>query len=224
MSSLLIRKLFRVLQQEIDSTFTFWFLLFANSLGWSWIANQHLRPMLLRIYGFKVGRKASVCPGLRIYSRLDDVRIGEQSFINQNCFIDAAAPVRIGRFCQVGFNVMFATSGHTLKSDFQGLRPRDAKPITIEDHVWIGAGAVILQGVTVGKGSVVAAGAVVSKDVPPNVVVGGIPAKILRELSDTEDLISEDSDDMRSHFIPPSGLHTPQPQQSPIPYQEVLAS
>jgi acetyltransferase-like isoleucine patch superfamily enzyme len=82
----------------------------------------------------------------------------------------------------VGPNVSLITSGHPVEPS----RRRDfvvAKPIMIERNVWIGAGATIIGGVTVGENSVVAAGAVVTKDVPPNTLVGGNPATVIRSIA-----------------------------------------
>lgn len=81
----------------------------------------------------------------------------------------------------IGPNVSIITSGHPLEPS----RRRDgvtAAPIVIERNVWIAAGATIIGGVTVGENSVVAAGAVVTKDVPPNSLVAGVPAKVIRML------------------------------------------
>jgi len=83
----------------------------------------------------------------------------------------------------IGPNVNIITTGHPL----QPSRRRayiEAKPIAIEKNVWIATGATIIGGVTVGENSVVAAGAVVTKDVPPNSFVGGVPAKIIRSLEE----------------------------------------
>ena len=89
----------------------------------------------------------------------------------------------------VGPGTLIATTGHPLTA--QGRRERLAisKPITIGNDVWIGGNCTILPGVTIGNNVVVAAGAVVTKDVPDNCVVGGVPAKVIREL---ENDISEE--------------------------------
>lgn len=77
---------------------------------------------------------------------------------------------------------MFETAGHGMQYLPGRGRGTQTRPIIIEDEVWIGAGSIITQGVTIGRGSVVAAGAVVTKSVEAYVLVGGVPAKVLRTL------------------------------------------
>jgi acetyltransferase-like isoleucine patch superfamily enzyme len=91
--------------------------------------------------------------------------------------------VDIGDRVMIGPNVSIITSGHPLLPS-QRRAYIEAKPIAIEENVWIAAGATILGGVTVGENSVIAAGAVVTKDVPPNSFVAGVPAKIIRSLEE----------------------------------------
>ena len=174
-----------VFLSEIDSTLTGALLGITNGLGWSKFANHVLRPSALRLFGFKIGPHCCIFPGLRIYSRLDHVSIGKASFINQNCFIDATAPVRIGNYALIGFNVSFATSSHELETDFTTRRPGKAAAIFMEEHVWIGANATILGGVHIGRGAVVAAGSVVTKDVCPHTLVGGVPARPIKTIPNT---------------------------------------
>jgi maltose O-acetyltransferase len=82
----------------------------------------------------------------------------------------------------LGHEVMLMTSSHEIGSDEHRAGPLYTAPITIKDGVWIGSRSVVLPGVTVGAGSVVAAGAIVTKDVPPHTLVGGVPARIIREI------------------------------------------
>ena len=83
----------------------------------------------------------------------------------------------------IGPNVNLITSGHPLEpSQRRGFVT--AKPIAIERNVWVAAGATIIGGVTVGENSVVAAGSVVTRDVPPNTLVGGNPARVIRAIGD----------------------------------------
>lgn len=92
-------------------------------------------------------------------------------------------PLEIGRDCCVAAHVVFAAIGHQYDDPEQSFasRPGIAKKIVVEDNVWIGANAVIIQGVRIGTGSIVGAGAVVTKDVEPYSVVGGVPARLIRK-------------------------------------------
>jgi len=85
----------------------------------------------------------------------------------------------------IGPRVSLITSGHPV-DPHQRRRQIVAAPITIRRNVWLGAGAIVLQGVTVGEDSVVAAGAVVTRDVPPATLVAGVPARVLRPIGDDD--------------------------------------
>ncbi len=114
-----------------------------------------------------------------------DTRVGRNVFVNQNCTFYDLGGLDIGDDVMIGPNVSLITSGHPLEPS----RRRDvvtAKPIVIERNVWIAAGATIIGGVTVGENSVVAAGSVVTRDVPPNTLVGGNPARGIRTIIDEE--------------------------------------
>lgn len=108
---------------------------------------------------------------------------GATMTLNDRCALDgdqrfiAASSVTIGARCSIAWDVLIMDS-HFHAID--GLRA-EAKQIIVGEHVWIGAGAKILRGVTVGDGAVIAAGAVVSSDVPPRSVVAGVPARVIRE-------------------------------------------
>ncbi|SFM01255.1 tetrahydrodipicolinate N-acetyltransferase [Gracilibacillus orientalis] len=98
--------------------------------------------------------------------------IGEGTMIDMNASLGGRATV--GKNCHVGAGAVLAGV----------IEPPSAQPVTIEDGVVIGANAVVLEGVRVGEGAVVAAGAIVTKDVPPNTVVAGTPAKVIKEIDD----------------------------------------
>ena len=108
------------------------------------------------------------------------IRLGKNTYINVNCnFIDDGM-ITIGENVLFGPAVTIATVGHPLKPTMREYMYTD--PVTIGNNVWIGAGAVILPGVTLHRGAVVAAGAVVKEDVPADTVVGGIPAKVIKKV------------------------------------------
>jgi acetyltransferase-like isoleucine patch superfamily enzyme len=110
-----------------------------------------------------------------------DIRVGRRVFINQCCTLYDMGGVDIADDVMIGPNVNIITTGHPL-APAQRRAYVEGKPIVIEKNVWIATGATILGGVRVGENSVVAAGAVVSKDVPPNSFVAGVPAKVIRSL------------------------------------------
>jgi len=112
-----------------------------------------------------------------------DIQVGHKVFINQCCTLYDMGGVDIADHVMIGPNVNIITTGHPLQPS-QRRAYVEAKPIVIEKNVWIATGATILGGVVVGENSVVAAGAVVTKDVPPNSVVAGVPAKVIRSLED----------------------------------------
>lgn len=112
-----------------------------------------------------------------------NIRIGRNVFINQNCTFYDLGGIDIADEVMIGPNVSLITSGHPLEPS----RRRDgvtAAPIVIERNVWIAAGATVIGGVTIGENSVVAAGSVVTRDVLPNTLVGGNPARLIRQIAD----------------------------------------
>ena len=112
-----------------------------------------------------------------------EIRVGRKVFINQCCTIYDMGGVDIGDLVMIGPNVNIITTGHPLAPS-KRRACLEAKPIVIETNVWIAAAATILGGVTVGENSVVGAGAVVTKDVPRDSFVAGVPAQVIRSLED----------------------------------------
>ncbi len=114
-----------------------------------------------------------------------NISIGKNVFINSGCRFQDHGGITIGDGALIGHNVVLATLNHDInprkRSDMH------PEPIFIGTNVWIGANATILPGVTIGDGSIVAAGAVVTKNVPTNVIVGGVPAKIIKRIESTQE-------------------------------------
>ena len=113
-----------------------------------------------------------------------DFDLGDDVFINAGCTLDVSAPIWIGSRVNFGHGVTLVTGGHDIGPPEERCGPHRATAIRIGNGVWLGAGCIILPGVDVGDGSVVAAGAVVSRDVAPNSLVAGVPARVIRELGD----------------------------------------
>lgn len=112
--------------------------------------------------------------------------------LNSNVRFASRGGVTIGRFVQIAANVNFETTSHTIAFEPGKNRANTFAPIIVEDHVWIGSGAIILPGVTIGRGAVVAAGAVVHRDVAPMTVVGGVPARFIRPITETRGSLADE--------------------------------
>lgn len=128
-----------------------------------------------------VGKVANVLPGFNCDNG-KNIQVGEDFLANYNVTILDVAPVRIGDFCMIGPNTLITSAGHPLSPAGRRQKLVTAKPVTIGDDVWIGGNCTILPGVTIGNNVVVAAGAVVTRDVPDNCVIAGVPAKVIKEL------------------------------------------
>lgn len=140
---------------------------------------EEVRRLLSELFGYTVPASLRVFPPF--YTDFGkNISVGENVFINACCHFQDHGGVTLGDGCQIGHNVVFATLNH-------GLAPEDRAftypaPIVLERNVWVGSNATILQGVTIGENAVVAAGAVVTRDVPANIIVGGVPAKFIRKI------------------------------------------
>lgn len=110
-----------------------------------------------------------------------NIRIGTRVFINHGCTLNDIGGIDVEDDVMIGPNVSLISSGHPVHPD-RRRAAITAAPIRICRNVWIGAGAMVLQGVTVGEGSVIAAGAVVTRDVPDASLVAGVPATVRRSL------------------------------------------
>ncbi|KAJ1656161.1 hypothetical protein IWQ61_004218 [Dispira simplex] len=111
-----------------------------------------------------------------------NIKVGKNFYINAFGTILDGAPVTIGDNVMMGPQVQIYTAGHPLDPAERSTLWEFSKPIRIESDVWLGGGVVVLGGVTIGEGSTVAAGSVITKDVPPYVVVAGNPAKVIKTL------------------------------------------
>lgn len=147
-----------------------------NSQYWP---QSDIIAMLSELTGEEVHESVKVFPPF--YSDFGkNLHIGRGVFINACCQIQDHGGVTIGDCSQIGHNVVLATLNHFLEPEKRRFtRPA---PIRLGRGVWIGSNATILPGVTIGDYAVVAAGAVVTHDVPARTVVGGVPARILKEI------------------------------------------
>lgn len=134
---------------------------------------------LIRLLGTEIDKTAMI--RLPFYTDFGKfIRIGKHVFINQACIFMDRGGITIEENTKIGPRVNLITENHGLKPSERHILT--SRPIFIGRNVWIGAAATVLPGVTIGENSVVAAGAIVSRDVPPNTIVAGVPAKIIKEI------------------------------------------
>ena len=144
---------------------------------------EELRALFSQLIGAPVDESFGLFPPF--YADCGkNIHIGKQVFINMGCKFQDQGGIYIGDGALIGHNVVLATLNHAKSPKDRGTMI--PAPIHIGKHVWIGSNSTILPGVTIGDGAIVAAGAVVSKDVPENAIVGGVPATILRYLNEEE--------------------------------------
>lgn len=140
------------------------------------------RRRLLRELLGSVGEGTELRPPLYVdYG--SHITIGARCFANFGLVALDVAPITIGDDVQIASNVQLLTPTHPVEPGPRRAKWEAAKPITIEDNVWLGGGAIVLAGVTIGENTVVGAGTVVVRDLPANVVAVGNPARIVRQLN-----------------------------------------
>jgi len=108
--------------------------------------------------------------------------MGTGCFLNFNVVALDVAPITLGDNVLIGPHVQLLTPTHSLDPERRRAGWEGGEPITVGDNVWIGGGAIICPGVSIGANSIVGAGAIVTKDVPANVVVAGNPARVIKQL------------------------------------------
>ncbi len=138
------------------------------------------KELLKELFG-SIGENIGIEPSFRCdYGA--NIHVGENFFANFDCVILDVCEVRIGDNCLLAPGVHIYTATHPIHPIERNAGTEYGKPVIIGNNVWIGGRAVINPGVTIGDNAVIASGAVVTKDVPANVVVGGNPAKMLKQI------------------------------------------
>jgi maltose O-acetyltransferase len=143
------------------------------------------RTALLRAGGMKIGKGSQIMGPVVITGpgRWRELfAIGEQTFVTGPLRVDLADKVTIGDLVNLGHSVTLLTIDHEIGNAYKRCGLSHTGPIVIGNGVWIASNAIVLPGLTIGNGAVVGAGAVVTKDVPPNTLVAGVPARAIREL------------------------------------------
>lgn len=143
------------------------------------------RSELLRDLLGAVGEGVVVQPSLRLDYGFN-VRIGAGTFVNYDCVLLDVAPITIGASCQIATRVQLLTATHPVDPVVRRAGWESGAPIELGDNVWLGGGAIVLPGITIGADTVVGAGAVVTRDLPAGVVAVGAPARVLREITEAD--------------------------------------
>lgn len=150
--------------------------LFGNMI-WNKIPSRHLRKWFYQALGTKVGKRTFPCRRVEILFP-KGLSLGDGVAIGWFAELDARGGIMVGHNTNISSHVKLITGSHSIDDPEYSA---EFKSITIGHHCWIGTGAIILQGVNIGNGAVVAAGAVVTKDIPPYEVWGGVPARKIKD-------------------------------------------
>lgn len=167
----------RKISTRLESYFLDFGLMFLHLA--TYLPLHSLRNFIWRLSGLTLGRHSTLHTGVRVFDPRG-IRVGEGTIIGYACFLDGRDSITIGNHTDIASEVMIYSSEHDISAeDFHAT----LAPVKIGDYVFIGPRAIILAGVTIGDGAVVAAGAVVTKDIAPFTIVGGVPAKVIGERS-----------------------------------------
>lgn len=149
-----------------------------------------IRRLVLRAAGFEIGRGTvfwgtpCITGNGKVTARL---RIGEGCLFNFGCIFDAEDAITIGNGVALGHEVLIITGSHDIGTSARRAGKPTTAPVVIEDGVWVGSRSTILPGVTIGAGSIIGAGSVVNRDVAPNSLAAGQPARFVRSLDGATD-------------------------------------
>lgn len=148
-----------------------------SQLNMGYHSPEEIRGLMEQLIGKPVDESFTMFPPF--YSDFGkNITIGKRVFINSGCCFQDQGGITIGDGTLIGHHVVLATINHDLAPERRATS--HLEPIIIGENVWIGANVTVTSGVTIGDGAIIAAGAVVTKDIPPNVIAGGVPAKIIR--------------------------------------------
>jgi maltose O-acetyltransferase len=149
------------------------------------LVGKRLRAKLYGLAGFRIGADSKFLDQATfdaLCNPYPNLTIGRRSQVGIGCHFSLNAPVTIGNNVVLGHYVRIITDTHLAGPSRRRCGERVSLPVTIEDGVWLSSNTTVLPGVTIGRGSIVYAGAVVTRSVPPNSAVAGVPARVLRKL------------------------------------------
>lgn len=120
------------------------------------------------------------------FSYGSNIHFAGKFYANRNCFFSDSSDIYFGKNILLGPGVQIYTENHPIDALSRLKKGHYVFPVRIEDNVWIGGGSIINPGVIIGENSVVASGSVVTKSVPPNCLVGGVPAKVIKKINNED--------------------------------------
>lgn len=144
-----------------------------------------VRGRLLTLIGHEIDPTAIISSTCFV-GAAKGLTVRARTFVNRECFFDLSSSVTIGKECAIGYRVTFVTSGHMVGTTDRRAGQNIAEGIDVHDGAWIGAAAMIMPGVTIGKGAVIAAGSVVVSDCASNHLYMGVPARSVRKLDGSD--------------------------------------
>lgn len=169
------KQLILKISRRIESYFLDFWLMVLTFIGY--IPSHSLRNFFYLVSGIKIGKKSYIHYGARFYLP-KNITIGNGTIIGDHAFIDGRERVVIGNNVDIASEVRIYNSEHDINSKtFKAINA----PVEVGDYVFIGPRVTILPGVKIGRGAIVAAGSVVIKDVDPSTLVGGVPAKYIKD-------------------------------------------
>ena len=145
---------------------------------------QEKRAKMLKDMFAEIGEDCYIEPPLHSNWGGKHVHFGKGVYANFNLTLVDDTHIYVGDYTMLGPNVVLATAGHPLLPELRPLAYQYNMPVLIGKNCWLGAGVIVLPGVTIGDNSVIGAGSVVTKDIPSNVVAVGNPCKVLREINE----------------------------------------
>ncbi len=154
----------------------------SDLVGDDWLS-KWIRAGLLRGFGARLGPGSDIHGG-SYFTAPSNFTTGRNCFVNRNCYLDLAGPVVLGDEVVIGHGATIITTEHEIHNPRRRAGTITTQGVTVGDGSWLCASVTVLPGVTIGAGSIIAAGAIVTRDIPENVLAGGVPARVMRMLSD----------------------------------------